>query len=170
MPMREYDQANKDRRHILQMGYEVFPEDVVCLGDDRFSWDTPSGRIAIFDIYYLDSAGYVEVSQDCNGMGELRTPATFRITAAGINLIETPGEIDKRFPIYSISNVGGQVVIGNSNIVNSAVNALENLKNGVDALAVPDDEKKGIMDHINSILSHPLLRTILNAGAGILKD
>ncbi len=152
------------------MGYDVFPEEVTCLGNDEFSWYSDSGRVAIFDIYYLDSAGYVEVSQDCHGMSELRAPATYRITAAGIDLIDTPGEIDKRFPVYAISNVNGDVIIGDSNIVNNTINVLERLKSTVNGLPVPDNEKKGILDHINSVLSHPLFQTIISTGATILKD
>lgn len=103
-------------------------------------------------------------------MGELRAPATYRITAAGIDLIDTPGEIDKRFPIYAISNVNGDVIIGDSNIVNNTINVLERLKSTVNGLPVPDNEKKGILDHINSVLSHPLFQTIISTGATILKD
>lgn len=154
----------------MQMGYDIFPEGVECLGNDKFSWDTAVGRVAIFDVYYLDSAGYVEVSQDCNGMGELRAPATYCITAAGIDLIETPGEIDKRFPVYAISNVNGSVIIGDANIVNSTVAALEGLKKSLNDLPVSDDEKKGILGHINSVLSHPLFQTIVSTGAKVLKD
>jgi hypothetical protein len=59
---REYKRINRDRRELLELAYKEFPDMVDCSLIERFSWDSPEGRTAIFDLYYLESAGYVEIT------------------------------------------------------------------------------------------------------------
>jgi hypothetical protein len=59
---RKYARINKDRRELLGLAFKEFPNIVDCSLVERFSWDSPKGRTAIFDLYYLESAGYVEIT------------------------------------------------------------------------------------------------------------
>jgi len=160
---RTYEEINSDRRKILEEAYEEFPSTLENVEGKRFNWETPGTRTALFDLYHLHDAGFVEITagRDRKTAPPLLIPFLYRITSAGNSLIETPGRIDKEMPIIAISNVGGDVVIGDNNVIRSTIEALTSLKEAAESLAVPYDDKRGLVDHINAVLSHPLLQTAL---------
>lgn len=160
---RNIKEINENRRKLLQKGHEVFPENIKC-DKSEFNWDEPKARINIFDIYYLDQAGYVSLCKT-EEMSAKTVPFDYTLTAAGIDLLENPGEIDNIFPIINISDIHGNVTVGNGNIVSSSINALNavsEMGKTINLLEIPPAQKKSLLDKLQSVTS--IIGTLLNIG------
>jgi hypothetical protein len=107
---RPYERINRERRELLRAAYERFPAIVDCSLTGRFHWDNPEGRTAVFDLYYLASAGYIEIVAEGRSFGIPPTPYAYILTKAGIDLLEKPGEIDRILPIAPTGSAGGDVM------------------------------------------------------------
>jgi hypothetical protein len=96
LPERSYEQVNRNRRRILREAYGCYPEFAYCDPED-FNWQTPGGRAALFDLYYLCDSGLIE----CTGTSATghRRPDFFMLTPAGADLLEIPGRLEERFPV-----------------------------------------------------------------------
>jgi hypothetical protein len=96
LPKRTYAEINENRRRLLHDAYFSFPEYVFC-DPDKFNWHTPSGRINIFDLFYLGETNYLDL---IGGSTEThRKPDFFILTAKGADLMEIPGQLEERFPM-----------------------------------------------------------------------
>lgn len=164
LPKRTLKEINENRRRLLQEGYEVFPGTIDC-DKTEFNWDEVEARINIFDIYYLNHAGYVNLLKT-EETTEKTMPFYYSLTSAGIDLLENPGEIDSRFPIINISGIQGNVTVGNGNIVNSSINELAKIQEEINHLKIPDTEKKPLLDKLQSVSS--ILGTVLEVGKTVL--
>ncbi|WP_443738711.1 hypothetical protein [Treponema sp.] len=71
-------------------------------------------------------------------------------------------------PSISIGQItnNGPSQIGNNN-VQTITNILTQLMNQVDQTDATEDEKKDFKSKVNAVLSHPLINTLVSAGAGI---
>ncbi len=96
LPERSYKEINENRRRLLRDAYCCYPEYIYC-DPDKFNWHTPAGRINIFDLFYLGAVNYLDL---IGGTTEThRKPDFFMLTATGIDLMEIPGNLDRRFPL-----------------------------------------------------------------------
>jgi len=96
LPERSYREINQNRRRMLRLAYESYPEYVYC-PPEQFCWDDSLARANIFDLYYLHDRGFVEVmNSDADGR---RRPDFFMLTPKGADVIEVPGNLDKTMPI-----------------------------------------------------------------------
>lgn len=93
---RTYEQINLNRRRLLRIAYESYPEYVYC-DPDEFGWHVPEARVNIFDLYYLGDAGLLELTRST--MEGQRRPDFFMLTTSGADLMEVPGALDARFPV-----------------------------------------------------------------------
>lgn len=96
LPERSYAEIDENRRRLLHDAYCSYPEYIYCDPDD-FNWHTPAGRINIFDLFYLGENKYIDL---IGASAEThRKPEFFMLTAKGADLMEIPGDLDKRFPL-----------------------------------------------------------------------
>jgi hypothetical protein len=151
LPKRTYEEINKNRRRLLELGFSVFPEMVAC-DSEEFIWDNSIGRANIHDLFYLHEKNYIRVTA-VDPLAGHKIPIFYKLTATGIDLLEKPGEIDIKFPIINISGTHGNVTVGNGNIVNSAVNDLDEIRKIILHLNIPESEKKNLLDRILSLAS-----------------
>ncbi len=93
---RTYEQINFNRRRLLKIAYESYPEYRYC-DPDEFGWSTAEARVNLFDLYYLGDAGLLELTRST--MEGQRRPDFFMLTTAGADLMEIPGALDARFPV-----------------------------------------------------------------------
>ncbi len=173
LPKRSYEQINRDRRRLLDLGYEAFPDNVFPLHDPKFpikfDWDSDDGRAALFDIFYLHESGLVRADKQ-GAFGEPDNVVCYVLTAEGINLVETPGHLDTRFPVVSISHTQGNVIIGDHNVsVQNDIKALERLLQTIEKMEAKPEEKTDITKRIKELLAHPLLQTLLSLGGSLGK-
>lgn len=96
LPKRTYRDISRNRRRLLRLAYETYPQYVYC-DPEEFTWYEPAGRVNIFDLYYLADSGYVEVTQDASG-GH-RRPDFYILTPRGADLLEAPGSLAARLPL-----------------------------------------------------------------------
>ncbi|MBN1614828.1 MAG: hypothetical protein JW950_10210 [Deltaproteobacteria bacterium] len=96
LPKREYKDINRNRRRLMQLAYEVYPEFAYC-DPDAFNWHEAQARTNIFDLYYLADCGLVVLTK---GPSEgHRRPDFFMLSPAGADLVEIPGRLDEKFPV-----------------------------------------------------------------------
>jgi hypothetical protein len=93
---RTYEQINLNRRRLLKIAYEAYPEYVYC-DSDEFGWLTPEARVNVFDLYYLGDAGLLDLTRST--MEGQRRPYFFMLTTVGADLMEIPGALDSKFPV-----------------------------------------------------------------------
>ncbi len=96
LPERSYAEINENRRRLLHDAYFSYQEYIHC-DPDKFNWYTSSGRVNIFDLFYLGENNYIDLIGGSTGTH--RAPDFFMLTAKGADLMEIPGELDKRFPM-----------------------------------------------------------------------
>jgi hypothetical protein len=96
LPQRTYPEINENRRRLLDDAYFCFPEYIYC-DPDKFNWETPAGRINIFDLFYLEGCHYVELLSD--SAATHRKPDFMKLTPQGADLMEIPGKLDEKFPL-----------------------------------------------------------------------
>jgi len=93
---RNYREINQNRRRLLRLAYDSYPEYVYC-PPEQYRWDDPLARANVFDLYYLHDRGCVEVM---NGVADgRRRPDFFILTPRGADLVEIPGNLDKTLPV-----------------------------------------------------------------------
>ena len=78
LPKRTYEEINQDRRRLIEIGYEAYPEAVYPRQPEAafplsLDYGTPEGRKTIFDIYYLHDAGLAVVQKS---QPYIQSPAT----------------------------------------------------------------------------------------------
>jgi len=156
--VRAYSQINKDRRTFLEMAYQCFPDTVDCSITQLFNWESSEGRTAIFDLYYLESAGYIEIVAQGRKFGIPPTPYAYILTKAGIDILEKPGELDRLFPIIPFTHHSSTEGLNDSEILKEIINTLERLRSMVHDMEIPDSEKNGMLYYINALLAHPSLQ------------
>lgn len=172
LPKRSYEQINRDRRRLLDLGYEAYPDNVLPLHDSnfpiKFDWYSDDGRAALFDIFYLHDSGFVRADKQ-GGFGDPDNVACYALTAAGIDLVETPGRLDTRFPVVSISHTQGNVIIGDHNIISSQndIKGLDRLLHTIEKMDANPEEKTDVTKRIKELLAHPLLQTLLSLGGSL---
>lgn len=98
---RSYWQINENRRRLLLVAYNAYPEYVYC-EPDEFNWHTSEARTNLFDLYYLSDSGYLELTRST--LEGRRKPYFFILTPTGADLIEIPGKLDDVFPVTNQSN------------------------------------------------------------------
>jgi|GEM_PF-863161 len=160
--VRPYRQLNKDRRALLEVAYKSFPDIVDCSITEQFRWESPEGRTAIFDLYYLESAGYIEIVAQGRKYGIPPTPYAYILTKAGIDLIEKPRELDRLFPIVQVTGNEGTVTLDDLRMLNDIINSLERLREIVQEMPLPENEKRGMLYYITVLLTHPSLQKPVN--------
>jgi hypothetical protein len=157
---RQYHQINSDRRELLQIAYERFPRIVDCSIMGQFHWESPEGRTAVFDLYYLESAGYVDIVAQGRSFGVPPTPYAYTLTKAGIELVERPGEVERVLPLTPLTSRQRTLVLADSSHAKETVSALKKLRETIQTIPLPEGEKKDIIYHIDAILANPLLQLL----------
>lgn len=94
---RTFNEINQNRRRLLADAYAVYPELSYC-DPEQFNWDEPEARTNIFDLYYLYDSGYLDLVKSVTE-GH-RRPDFYMLTPKGADLIEIPGKLDERFPVF----------------------------------------------------------------------
>lgn len=155
MTKREYGEICRDRRLLLDLAYRRFPDAVDCALLGGFDWEDEKGRTAIFDLYYLEAAGYVEIVAEGRSFGIPPTPYTYLLTKRGIDLMEKPGEMDRVLPLPGREGWGGQ---STEAVVQRFASALGELRWSAEFLPLPERERQVILYHVDALLSNPLLQ------------
>jgi hypothetical protein len=96
LPERAYTEINENRRRLLHKAYFSYPEYIYC-DPEEFNWYTPSGRMNVFDLFYLGDCRYLDLIGGANETH--RKPDFFMLTPKGADVIEIPGSLDQRFPL-----------------------------------------------------------------------
>ncbi len=96
LPQRTYQEINENRRRLLNEAYFSYPEYIYC-DPDEFNWHTATGRINIFDLFYLGDCNYIDLIGSSTETH--RKPDFFMLTPKGADLLEIPKKLDERFPL-----------------------------------------------------------------------
>lgn len=92
---RTYGEINGNRRRLLHIAYDSYPELAFC-DPERFNWSDIEARTNIFDLYYLFDSGFIDVVNSVTS--GRRQPDFFMLTPRGADLMEIPGRLEERFP------------------------------------------------------------------------
>jgi hypothetical protein len=165
LPRRSIEEADRNRLKILEIVYSFHPGWLTS--GINISPESIEGRINISDINYLYEAGFLDV-KEAGGLGmPFPVPAMIKLTSAGLDLLMNPQELEREFPTtVSVSNVGGNVIIGNRNSITSITHSLELVRNALSEKSNPTPQESSILDHVNALLADPTFNTVLGAILG----